>query len=146
MTDKEKLKKVEDFVKEEFFHHASRDFFNQCCVSYNYTELTAFAQSIMELLQEEPVSEDLGKESFRFALKMNSLYSNDKSLSHIHFSGYDIGAAFQAGANWQKQQMMKDAVDGNIVNTQYPTQVQLNTYTQKFKDGDKVKLIIVKES
>ncbi len=105
MTDKEKLKKVQDFVKEEFFHHASRDFYNQCCVSYNYTELTAFAKSIMELLQEEPVSKDLMEAAKQCAERKSYLSLRKGELVET----YNLSAkeSFIEGANWQKKRLPK---------------------------------------
>ena len=59
--------------------------------------------------------------------------------------------AFINGALWQKQQMMKDAVDGHIRRNKYTKKNVLNGLdvvceaVQKFKDGDKLKIIFVKE-
>jgi len=56
---------------------------------------------------------------------------------------------FKAGANWQKQQMMKDAVEGHVMD--YPSRyvyckiTKLEEYMKDFKEGDKVKLIVIKE-
>lgn len=93
---------------------------------------------------------------------------NDAGLDFINFSGRDIRDAFIAGAEWQKQhdaelieiayndgitigmtkqkeQMMKDAVEGRIygcdglwVESRIDARIQ-------GKEGDKVKLIIIKE-
>ena len=52
---------------------------------------------------------------------------------------------FNKGVEEGKEQMMKEAVEGNVVNTNYPTQIQLKTFDSSLKDGQKVKLIIVKE-
>ena len=48
-------------------------------------------------------------------------------------------------AEWQKEQMMKEAVEGTIVNACYPTKIETNSFYSKFEHGQKVKLIIIKE-
>ena len=57
-----------------------------------------------------------------------------------------IASAYQLGLADKEKQMMKEAVEGNVVNTNYPTQIQLNIFESSLKDGQKVKLIIVKEA
>lgn len=50
---------------------------------------------------------------------------------------------FKAGANWQKQQIMKEAVEG----TARPddNEIWCNLASSNLKDGDKVKVIVIKE-
>ena len=47
----------------------------------------------------------------------------------------------------QKEEMMKDAIDGYVDQVEYPdlTLIQLSENPKDLKDGDKVKLIIIKE-
>ena len=53
---------------------------------------------------------------------------------------------FKAGAEWQKEKMMEDAVDGEIYFNLDYLQYHINTEPlTHFHHGDKVKLIIVKE-
>ena len=61
---------------------------------------------------------------------------------------------FIAGVNWQKEQMLKDTVDADTVFDYYDNQNRLyvsilatDVLAKKYslKDGDKVKIIIVKE-
>lgn len=54
---------------------------------------------------------------------------------------------FIAGAEWQKEQMMKDAMEGEIVKdiTNKLAVTAKNINLDGFKFGDKVKIIIVKE-
>lgn len=58
---------------------------------------------------------------------------------------------FIAGAEWKENQLMKEAVDGTVhhyaalvhyVNTD---EVQLTERLKQFQDGDKVKVIVIKE-
>lgn len=58
--------------------------------------------------------------------------------------------AFRAGANWQKQQMMTEAVDCMVCKDGIVSLLQYNraafaNVLEKYKDNDKVKLLIIKE-
>ena len=85
---------------------------------------------------EEAVSEDLEKEIIRWE---DSFKHNPASM------GYKETA--RHFANWQKQQMMKDAVDGTLDMMSFPLHmwVELSRPIDGGKDGDKVKIITVKE-
>lgn len=50
-------------------------------------------------------------------------------------------------ANWQKQQIMNNAIDGYIDQVEYPgsTLIQLSENPKDFKNGDDVKVVIMKE-
>ena len=62
-------------------------------------------------------------------------------------------SCFRKGANWQKEKMMKDAVDAEIINWESMfTSIKVMEpekaeamIKEKFDIGDKVKLIIIKE-
>lgn len=57
-----------------------------------------------------------------------------------------VKEAFKAGAQWQKEQMMKDAVEGTVhnfsSNKPHPTVL---VDAKGFNQGDKVRIIIIKE-
>ena len=86
-------------------------------------------------MQKEPVSEDLELASERYACRYaDSKYGHDK-----------IKKAYTAGAQWQEEQMLAKAIDGEVgywnirglfVNMEMPNELE---------EGDKVKLIIIKE-
>ena len=91
-------------------------------------------------LPEKP-SEDLEEAA--------NIYANKQGLELKPFAR----RFFIAGANWQKEQLMKSATNGcYIKRNKYTKQNVLNGLSvtceaiQKFKDGDKVKVIIVKEA
>ena len=98
-------------------------------------EVCGLLLNFVNSLQAEPVSEDLELASERYACKFsNSKYGHDK-----------VKDAVVWGANWQKEQIMAKAVDGEVgywnirglsVNMELPS---------KFEEGDKVKLITIKE-
>ena len=86
-------------------------------------------------LQKEPVSEDLEEYEKEYFEK----WKDDI------ISVYDRHAGLVDGAWWQKEKMMAKAVDGEVgywnirglsINMELP---------RKFEEGDKVKLVIIKE-
>ena len=94
-------------------------------------------------LQEEPASEDLEEEIRRYM--DNAPTRTDLGQRYKDISIVELARHF---ANWQKQQMMKDAVDGEIVIKCLDQMLIAKSEIlndDKFKWGDKVKLIIIKE-
>ena len=98
------------------------------------------AEEILAAMRgEEPVSEDLKKaaaEAFK-----QIVYENRNSFLEL----------FKAGAKWKAEQMMKNAIDCSIRRNKCTKKNVLNGFDvtcdaiQKFNNGDKVKMIIVKE-
>jgi len=66
--------------------------------------------------KEEPVSEELEKASKEWLIpqldKSYANYGETKMMELTHFDGYAMLDAIEFGAQWQKEQMMKGAVDG----------------------------------
>jgi hypothetical protein len=60
-------------------------------------------------------------------------------------SGVDIINAFEDGAKWQKQQMMKEAVECELVCIKDRLAAILPMKEFRWTVGDKVRIIIVKE-
>ena len=111
----------------------------------------------IKALQEEPVSDDLEEaakqsgyaaypvdmaEEFGGVIRDNNRYQRSSYIKGL-----------KAGANWQKQQMMKNAID-TVVKVDaggYPyvdRTIELYDYDREIplaKKGDKVKLIVIKE-
>lgn len=82
-------------------------------------------------LQEEPVSEDLEEAATTFA--------------DVHVYATRM-VCFKAGANWQKQQMMKNAVNTEVCHIfGDKDKAFFPMYGMDMKQGDKVKLIIIKQ-
>ena len=88
---------------------------------------------------KEPVSEDL-EEAAKHYLYSNILY-DDVYVGNP--TDKDCIEMFKAGAQWQKQQMMKDAVEVQVNPLLGETFV--GCMVNGYKVGDKVKLIIIKE-
>lgn len=103
----------------------------------------------VQKIREEPVSEGLeeaGKEWLKPQLdKSYANYGETKMMELTHFDGYAMLDAIEFGAKWQKEQLMAKAVDGEVgywnlrglsINTDLPRSVS---------EGDKVKIIVIKE-
>lgn len=54
-----------------------------------------------------------------------------------------IPGAFIAGAKWDKEQMLKEAVEGEFLYTPYPTIELDDSKDYNFKDFDKVRVIVL---
>jgi hypothetical protein len=102
-----------------------------------------------EMLGEEPASKDLEEAAEHFAF--HQTYSGD-----MEYIAENEKEAFKAGANWQKQQMMKEAISGEVkeglavgyFGWEDSGWIETDTFRiEKYalKANDKVKLIIVKE-
>lgn len=91
-------------------------------------------------VQEEPVSNDLEEAANDYVGHAPEI---DEDLSV-----YSNREAFKAGAQWQKEQMMKDAVYGLVCghDESSPAWIDLNLLNKpNIKVGTEVKLIIIKD-
>lgn len=95
----------------------------------------------IDSMQEEYASGDLEKAV--------ELYADNMEVSAgcgTEFTTEELKDAIMFGANYQKQQLMKDAVDTKIISDGcFPIIKYQLPLTYDCKIGDKVKLIIVKE-
>lgn len=92
--------------------------------------------SFIDSMQEEPVGEELEEEALVYAA------TGEISLEGKLVIDEEIYETFKAGAQWQKQQMMKDAVDVEVWDEKPP---HITYFPKNLKGGDKVKLIIIKD-
>ena len=120
-------------------------------------QITAYNQimQFIDSLPEEPISEDLEEAAEAFYDNCNIAKSSwwDEDILHKMSESKET---FIAGAEWQKQKMVKDAVEGEVVykigNAEIaPTDVRYKVmsdrvYIPNVKLGDKVKIIIIKEN
>lgn len=66
------------------------------------------------------------------------------NVMNMFISGsYELGLV--AGALWMQEQMMSEAVEGEVFLNPYPTISLDDCKDYDFKEGDKVRVIIVKE-
>ena len=100
----------------------------------------------IDSIPDEQISDDLEGAARLYAIPH---YMKDIDMHYIEEYPYDPGleVAFKAGAEWQKEQMMKEAVEG-YVNYYEDSGGILMAEAQvgcPYHNGDKVKIIIVKE-
>ena len=103
----------------------------------------------IEYLQEEPVSEDLEDEIKRYCNKNDYTCTDDGVVYTLNEQIVNTARHF---SEWQKQQMMKDAVDAKVTarwplhsSPLYNSYEMYVPYAQHLSEGDKVKLIIINE-
>jgi len=100
-------------------------------ISVNYADRICTALKMyIDSLQNEPVSEDLEKAA------INYMKTENPPIWGLH-------DGFIAGANWQKQQMMKDAIEG--IARPDDSEIWCNLAPFNLKDGDKVRVVVIKE-
>lgn len=126
----------------------------------NYQVLANSAKSSKDL--QETISEDLeqaSKEWLKPQLdRYYAVYGERKMMELTHFDGYAMLDAIEFGAQWQKEQMMKDAVEAvvsqvpcaNEIIFRNPASVSYWYLPSEMNrlginKGDKVKVIIIKE-
>ena len=102
-------------------------------------ELTRLSRFLDSLPGEKP-SEDLKEEVKRYYSDNFTYISSDQPTLSI------LTNVAHYFAEWQKEQMMKEAVEGFIFQSEdyYPKEL-VAQYNGELKHGDKVKIIIVKE-
>lgn len=99
-----------------------------------------------EMLGEEPVSEDL-EEAAKHYLYSNILY-DDVYVGNP--TDNDCVEMFKAGAQWQKEKMMKEAKESQVILTRITNATLAPSLSSvilddSFKEGDKVKVIVIKD-
>ena len=95
--------------------------------------------------KEEPVSEEIWEASKQYALRQ-VLASTDAEMSEQAyldlrlFSGFELAVAHKDGAELQMQKLMKNAVECEY----FDGSLFRNDLREKYRDCDKVKIVIVK--
>lgn len=116
---------------------------NMCLVECGKRNLCNELLSFIDSLQEEPVSEDFKQFEETYL---------DKEKDEI-LCIYDRHAGLVDGAQWQKQQIMNGSTT-RVVHIgedlcpfirRYELAFDIKSQVQDVKDGDKVKVIIIKE-
>ena len=124
-----------------------------------YISVTHFAEELLSFIdslkQEQPsLPSNLDEAAKRIVIQLHPCMEYSSILGD-HLTMGELVELVKAGANWHKAQMLKDAVDGKVVNladtyddlTISVEGKELNEALQPLgvKDGDKVKVIIVPE-
>lgn len=143
--------KVGDVIKSGSYTYTIKDIDEDSYILDGNKVLTFNAQYDWELVEEsqrmisakakeagysKPASEDLEEAAKKYADEEE--YGDDVY--------YSIKATFKEGANWQKEQMMKGAVDAEVTYGKSLAIPSLGYFLDKneMDVGDKVKLIIIK--
>ena len=150
MTDKDKLKNQEEPVNNDF-EMALAEMISKAQTSV-IDPLVIAAQWKDELIKlakgKEPVSEDLEKAAEMF---IDTLIPTEVDTVTPFAAEYVIGLlnkAIEFGANWQKQQLMANAVDVTIAipyQNGYGGCTQLVDSKEGLPFGEKLKVLAIKE-
>lgn len=159
MTDKDKIReKVEELQEQAEYNY-------DICTTQHEMQFWLGEQSVLtklkeyiDSLQEEPVSEDLEQAAIAAADEdMQGRQIMEESNENRQLYSRIFRRGFKAGAKWQKQQMMKDAITVTILPANLEeTEFCLDDYDEvkhitrlvkeeNLKIGDKVKVIVIKE-
>lgn len=145
MTDKEKLEAIKAEIERLMYSYnqeadiaSAEDSIGEKVAAGKY-DVCRYLLSLIDSLQEEPVSEDYKK------ARKEAMFSINEQKGY----SFKLQDMFDAGANWQKQQLMKKAIEG-IVTTNIDGWINVMTGFIRPEEaganfGNKVKLIIIKE-
>lgn len=141
MSDKEKIREKVKRRKEVNLDNHAEGYVQAC------DDIRSFINSI----QEPFISEDLEKASREYA---DNHYANYFDSEEGEENYWCSRFGFKAGADWQKRQMMKEAVsrvvhigeDSCPFLRRYELAYDIKIQVPDINEGDKVKLIIVKEN
>lgn len=105
--------------------------------------------SFVKSLQKESVNDDLEKVAEDYANKHSVLLGFDCDSEPIQ-TGTDIKNAVIYGARWHKQQMMKNIKEAHVIMTHITKESIVPSLSavildDSFKEGDKVKLVIMEK-
>ena len=147
VNDMDNIEKIKEWIKKQKKEELARNSIGVITGKALFVDANELL-SFLDTLSEEP-DKSLEKAAENYIAPIE----NDEGLDYINFNGRDIKDAFIAGASWQKQQMLKDAVEGVVCilpgSVAYVDERDDNTLKQyiidNFKAGDKVKIVIVKE-
>lgn len=156
MTDEEIVKRAKDAEKRTSFGELVHSPISKGVNSAYGIGFIDGMEEYRSSLQREPVIKNLEKASRRYAALQAGM--KDAMTSEYYeeypYSPNDI-EAFKAGAQWQKQQMMKTAKSGignndNYIQFEDGTWIDLDPSMQlksafNVKEGEKVKVLVIKE-
>lgn len=137
MTEKEKIREEIERLKSNLIHGAcsSQIAMETRCKEEAYNEVLA----ILDTMQEELVSEDLGE------------YINELSKQFPEVSFAKLSRIAVRVAKWQKEQIMAKAVDGYVIkdieegNGDFLLSADYLSKSMGLKDQQRVKVIVIKE-
>ena len=94
-------------------------------------------------VEEVSTSEDLEAKAAQY----ESYFDVGEQHGYLCVNKGEMAEAFIAGAEWQKEQMLKDAVEGEVIEDLHGQRYVKSEAVDgtKFKFGDKVKILIIPE-
>ena len=95
---------------------------------------------MLDSMQEDPVSKDLEEACEQLS---EDARKHKAETSSPFFSQTDYKQGVIDGAKWQKEKMMTKAIDG--IARPDDSEIWCNLASSNLKDGDEVKVIIIKE-
>ena len=118
-------------------------------------------EDTLRIEKEEPASEDMWEASKQYALRQ-VLASTDTDMCELAyldlrlFSGFELAVAHKDGANWQKQQMLKNAYDAYVSyireNSEAVVHLKNTSITMSchfpkkdLEEGDQLKVVVIKQ-
>ena len=147
-------------IRKEWFEHCKESWYNEGYIDGKYNRDRQF---------KEPVSEEL-VDATQTILYKGEVYTRcykdnldafackypmsvpKTSKKYAKYSDVDLTIAIKEGAKWQKEQMMKDAIEVTVYidagGYPYIPQLELYDYDKDIplaKEGDKYKVILIKE-
>lgn len=133
------------------------------CKNEAYNEVLSYIDSLKEPVKRTPAEIEAAMQEIEEKSKLFTEAHKDDVVSNDTIDDLEEAAVeafkqivdsdknnfleiFKAGAEWQKEKMMEDAVDGKIYFSMDMLQYRIITEPLgNFHHGDKVKLIIIKE-
>ena len=137
MTDREIFKAELDRLKEETYIGLSE---HENGVKQGRMEVINSLYKTLHHMQEEPVSEDLENEIEKMWAQESKYRDTDYTIAELTKQDYEDCA--RHFSQWQKEQMMKEAIDGEYLDNNI---ILEGSIRGMYDDGDKVKLIIIKD-
>lgn len=157
MTQIEQIKaEIERLIEQcRNIYIETKSYHNRCIERDKMVILNHLLNFINSLPAKQP-SEDLEEAASRYAKEEYNHKSPATLPDRCRGCYAPLMYAFKAGANWQKEQMMKSAIDGTVGegNPGYPQMGEhlpviaysdMMLLPKHFKFGDKIKIIVIKE-
>ena len=138
MTDKEKLEKLKKLADTMYYTAANLGPTVGSGEHLRKTMEEYHKFIIHEYYKEKPINEYLEEVAMQYGT--DEFPSLCNGCKHIPID------AFKAGAKWQKKQIMKDSIDGEIqFGTVKVQKEDIKEAVESLREGDKVKVIVIKE-
>ena len=119
------------------------------------SEFAFYARHFAQWGAEHRGGSEIPKDLESYAQKVEDYYDVGEERGYLCVQRGEVKDAVIAGASWQKEKMLKEAVEGEVVTTNKYTSVRyLSRYGtfryfygigRGYKKGDKVRIVIIKE-